>query len=584
MFASGTVVCCIMFSRTNQSPWGIVAYLVSVALFVVGVWWYGYIAALGQLDRRAQSDLALAADSLSAELRRYRELAVLTADRPQLAAVFTGSGALETVRPILQQISDKTGALDIVLLDTKGLPLVGTQGAPAFGHAGTPYFERAMDGALGVDHPVRNGVRTFVFAAPLFSKFGPVIGAVLVYAGVEGVEGAWRGARPVVFFTDEQGVVFVSNRSELVLRSRTQGDFLNYATSEIRGMEVWQIAGSRYVPHRAVHRTQDLPVISMQGEVLLDIAPARQIAFLQAAAASALCLAFGALLFLAMQRRHTLAESNAKLEHRVQDRTAQLSSANLSLRREVEVRRAAELRLNKVQSDLVQAGKLSALGQMSAGISHELNQPLMAIQSFAENGRSFLDRNRFDMVAKNLGKISDLAHRMDRIIRNLRAFARQESEPLGNVDIGRVVDTVLELLGPKIIQTKILVLWVRPDSVIVRGGDVRLQQVVLNLISNGIDAMELSDPSVLTIEVIPESDCVTLAVRDTGPGITEPEKIFEPFYTTKAIGAAEGMGLGLSISYGLVQSFGGMIRGRNHEAGGAIFTVELIPSVVDKAI
>ena len=584
MFASRTVVCCIMFSRTNQSPWGIVAYLVSVALFVVGVWWYGYIAALGQLDRRAQSDLALAADSLSAELRRYRELAVLTADRPQLAAVFTGSGALETVRPILQQISDKTGALDIVLLDTKGLPLVGTQGAPAFGHAGAPYFERAMDGALGVDHPVRNGVRTFVFAAPLFSKFGPVIGAVLVYAGVEGVERAWRGARPVVFFTDKQGVVFVSNRSELVLRPRAQGDFLNYTTSEIRGMEVWQIAGSRYVPHRAVHRTQDLPVISMQGEVLLDIAPARQIAFLQAAAASALCLAFGALLFLAMQRRHTLAESNAKLEHRVQDRTAQLSSANLSLRREVEVRRAAELRLNKVQSDLVQAGKLSALGQMSAGISHELNQPLMAIQSFAENGRSFLDRNRFDMVAKNLGKISDLAHRMDRIIRNLRAFARQESEPLGNVDIGRVVDTVLELLGPKILQAKVLVLWVRPDSIIVRGGDVRLQQVVLNLISNGIDAMELSDPSVLTIEVIPESDCVTLAVRDTGPGITEPEKIFEPFYTTKAIGAAEGMGLGLSISYGLVQSFGGMIRGRNHEAGGAIFTVELIPSVVDKAI
>lgn len=573
-----------MFSRTNQSPWGIVAYLVSVALFVVGVWWYGYIAALGQLDRRAQSDLALAADSLSAELRRYRELAVLTADRPQLAAVFTGSGALETVRPILQQISDKTGALDIVLLDTKGLPLVGTQGAPAFGHAGAPYFERAMDGALGVDHPVRNGVRTFVFAAPLFSKFGPVIGAVLVYAGVEGVERAWRGARPVVFFTDKKGVVFVSNRSELVLRPRAQGDFLNYTTSEIRGMEVWQIAGSRYVPHRAVHRTQDLPVISMQGEVLLDIAPARQIAFLQAAAASALCLAFGALLFLAMQRRHTLAESNAKLEHRVQDRTAQLSSANLSLRREVEVRRAAELRLNKVQSDLVQAGKLSALGQMSAGISHELNQPLMAIQSFAENGRSFLDRNRFDMVAKNLGKISDLAHRMDRIIRNLRAFARQESEPLGNVDIGRVVDTVLELLGPKILQAKVLVLWVRPDSIIVRGGDVRLQQVVLNLISNGIDAMELSDPSVLTIEVIPESDCVTLAVRDTGPGITEPEKIFEPFYTTKAIGAAEGMGLGLSISYGLVQSFGGMIRGRNHEAGGAIFTVELIPSVVDKAI
>ena len=568
----------------RKNPWGILAYLVTVALFVSGVWWYGYVVALGQLERRAQSDLTLAADSLTAELRRYRELAVLTADRPQLSAVLAGSGRVEAVRPILQQVSDKTGALDIVLLDTAGVPLIGTQDAPAFSHVGQSYFERAMDGALGVDHPVRDGVRTFVFAAPVFSDAGPVIGALLVYAGVGGVEDSWRGARPVLFFTDADGIVFVSNRSELVLRSRAPGDFLNYTARDLRGMDVWSVSGSRYVPRRALHRTMDLPVIGMHGEVLLDVAPARQIALLQSAVAGALCLAFGALLFLATQRRRTLAEANAKLEHRVQDRTAQLSSANLSLRQEVEDRRAAEVQLTKAQADLVQAGKLSALGQMSAGISHELNQPLMAIQSFAENGQSFMERDRPDMAAKNLGKISELAHRMGRIIRNLRAFARQESEPLGDVDVGRVVDTVLELLGPKIAEAQVDVRWDGADEVIVRGGDVRLQQVVLNLASNGIDAMELSDPRVLTITVAADATRVTLSVRDTGPGITELEKIFDPFYSTKAIGAAEGMGLGLSISYGLVQSFGGVIRGRNHDAGGAIFTVELIPAAADKAV
>ena len=568
----------------RKNPWGILAYLVTVALFVSGVWWYGYVVALGQLERRAQSDLMLAADSLTAELRRYRELAVLTADRPQLSAVLAGSGRVEAVRPILQQVSDKTGALDIVLLDTAGVPLIGTQDAPAFSHVGQSYFERAMDGALGVDHPVRDGVRTFVFAAPVFSDAGPVIGALLVYAGVGGVEDSWRGARPVLFFTDADGIVFVSNRSELVLRSRAPGDFLNYTARDLRGMDVWSVSGSRYVPRRALHRTMDLPLIGMHGEVLLDVAPARQIALLQSAVAGALCLAFGALLFLATQRRRTLAEANAKLEHRVQDRTAQLSSANLSLRQEVEDRRVAEVQLTKAQADLVQAGKLSALGQMSAGISHELNQPLMAIQSFAENGQSFMERDRPDMAAKNLGKISELAHRMGRIIRNLRAFARQESEPLGDVDVGRVVDTVLELLGPKIAEAQVDVRWDGADGVIVRGGDVRLQQVVLNLASNGIDAMELSDPRVLTITVAADATCVTLSVRDTGPGITEPEKIFDPFYSTKAIGAAEGMGLGLSISYGLVQSFGGVIRGRNHDAGGAIFTVELIPAAADKAV
>ena len=568
----------------RKNPWGILAYLVTVALFVSGVWWYGYVVALGQLERRAQSDLTLAADSLTAELRRYRELAVLTADRPQLSGVLAGSGRVEAVRPILQQVSDKTGALDIVLLDTAGVPLIGTQDAPAFSHVGQSYFERAMDGALGVDHPVRDGVRTFVFAAPVFSDAGPVIGALLVYAGVGGVEDSWRGARPVLFFTDADGIVFVSNRSELVLRSRAPGDFLNYTARDLRGMDVWSVSGSRYVPRRALHRTMDLPVIGMHGEVLLDVAPARQIALLQSAVAGALCLAFGALLFLATQRRRTLAEANAKLEHRVQDRTAQLSSANLSLRQEVEDRRAAEVQLTKAQADLVQAGKLSALGQMSAGISHELNQPLMAIQSFAENGQSFMERDRPDMAAKNLGKISELAHRMGRIIRNLRAFARQESEPLGDVDVGRVVDTVLELLGPKIAEAQVDVRWDGADGVIVRGGDVRLQQVVLNLASNGIDAMELSDPRVLTITVAADATRVTLSVRDTGPGITEPDKIFDPFYSTKAIGAAEGMGLGLSISYGLVQSFGGVIRGRNHDAGGAIFTVELIPAAADKAV
>jgi two-component system C4-dicarboxylate transport sensor histidine kinase DctB len=110
-----------------------------------------------------------------------------------------------------------------------------------------------------------------------------------------------------------------------------------------------------------------------------------------------------------------------------------------------------------------------------------------------------------------------------------------------------------------------------------------LQQVVLNLASNAIDAMEISAPKILTVDATVTGTSVTLSVRDTGPGITEPEKIFEPFYSTKAVGAAEGMGLGLSISYGLVQSFGGVIRGRNHPDGGAIFTVDLVPAGADKA-
>ena len=583
-----------MWGSFRNRAFGVLAYLALVAAFSGGVWWVGYSAALDQLERRGRADLALAADRLTSQLQRYRELAVLLADHPDLQVGADPARATA----LLRETADRTGSLDVIVLDGAGRERVAAGGTTAQDHLGTPYFERAMDGALGVYHLVsdrfggRSSRRAFVFAAPMFSPAGPVRGAVMVVADVDAVESAWRGDRPTMFFTDEAGVIFVSNRSELIFRAR-DGDpvraaqspeypagqvtaFVAYTPRLIGGHEIWRVAGGPYVPARALHLTLELPVIEMTGEVLLDVAPARQLAFLQAAVAAALCLTFGALLFLATERRRTLAGANARLEDRVALRTAELSILNADLRREVQERVDAEARLKKAQADLVQAGKLSALGQMSAGISHELNQPLMAIRSFAENAEGFLARGKPEVAAQNLNRISDLARRMGRIIRNLRAFSRHESEPLSDVDICAVVDMVLEMSEARARQAEVTLNWNAPLArVMVRGGEVRLQQVLLNLVGNAIDAMEGSHPKSLTIEVSQQGARVELAVRDTGPGLSEPEKIFDPFYTTKQIGAAEGMGLGLSISYGLVQSFGGVIKGRNHPDGGAVFTVEL---------
>ncbi|MFT5742200.1 MAG: two-component system C4-dicarboxylate transport sensor histidine kinase DctB [Paracoccaceae bacterium] len=583
-----------MWGSFRNRAFGVLAYLALVAAFSGGVWWVGYSAALDQLERRGRADLALAADRLTSQLQRYRELAVLLADHPDLQVGADPARATA----LLRETADRTGSLDVIVLDAAGRERVAAGDTAAQDHLGTPYFERAMDGALGVYHLVsdrfggRSSRRAFVFAAPMFSPAGPVRGAVMVVADVDAVESAWRGDRPTMFFTDEAGVIFVSNRSELIFRAR-DGDpvsaaqspeypagqvtaFVAYTPRLIGGHEIWRVDGGPYVPARALHLTLELPVIEMTGEVLLDVAPARQLAFLQAAVAAALCLTFGALLFLATERRRTLAGANARLEDRVALRTEELSILNADLRREVQERVDAEARLKKAQADLVQAGKLSALGQMSAGISHELNQPLMAIRSFAENAEGFLARGKPEVAAQNLNRISDLARRMGRIIRNLRAFSRHESEPLSDVDICAVVDTVLEMSEARARQAEVTLNWNAPlSSVMVRGGEVRLQQVLLNLVGNAIDAMEGSHPKSLTIGVSQQGARVELAVRDTGPGLSEPEKIFDPFYTTKQIGAAEGMGLGLSISYGLVQSFGGVIKGRNHPDGGAVFTVEL---------
>ena len=577
----------------------IVLFLAVVAGFAAAVWSFGYRAALDPLARRGQADLALAADRLTGELQRFRELAVLMADHPTLTALVDGKVPVPEAVALLRQVADKTGSLDILLVDATGQELARAADeegvAYAMSHAQTPYFERAMDGALGVYHllSARYDRRAFVFAAPIFAPDGPVVGAVIVVTDVEEVEAGWRGDRPTVFFTDALGVIFVSNRSELLFRARS-GDpvtaslsaeypagrvtaFVGYHPRYVSGHEIWQVDGGPYVPARALHLTLDLPVVGMQGAALLDVSPARQLASLQAAVTAALCLAFGAMLFLATERRRTLAQANARLEARVADRTAELSALNADLRREVAERIAAEARLTRAQADLVQAGKLSALGQMSAGISHELNQPLMAIRSFAENAEAFLERGQPEVAAQNLGRISELARRMGRIIRNLRAFARQESEPLTDVDLVPVVEAVLEMAGPKARQAETLLVWDRPSvPVVVRGGEVRLQQVILNLVNNAIDAMAQSPERRVEIAIL-SGPRVTLSVRDTGPGLTEPERIFDPFYTTKAASEGEGMGLGLSISYGLVQSFGGAIRGRNHPEGGAIFTVELDP-------
>ncbi len=247
------------------------------------------------------------------------------------------------------------------------------------------------------------------------------------------------------------------------------------------------------------------------------------------------------------------------------------------MRGEIAERKEAQLALQKAQDDLVQIGKLSALGQMSAGISHELNQPLMAIQSFAENGAQFLSMGKAENANQNFGRISDLAVRMARIIKNLRAFARQESEPASRVDLCGVVRAAVEVSESRLRNERVAVDVRIPDIPIwVNGGEVRLQQVVINLISNAIDAMSGSPEKSLTLQVA-EGPSPSVTVKDTGPGIEDPDKIFEPFYSTKSVGDGEGTGLGLSISYGLVQSFGGNISGGNDEGGGAVFTVRLQP-------
>lgn len=551
-----------------------------------GVWRYGYIQAADQLARRGEADLSLAANRLTTQLQRYQELVVLLVEHPLIHGLASKVAAPEAAQALLLEAVDKTAALDLLYADGNGKVLASARGSVE-SVANTPYFRRAMHGALGEHHGFSemHQRRAYYIAAPGFGDDGRVSGTLVVVVNLEDAEENWKGSQPAVYFTDEAGVVYVSNRSELLFWSRPSGkpglvppedNGRGVRAGVLGGHEVWHLDWGPYLPERALYLEQTLFDIGMTASALVDLAPARRLATLQAAAVAAIFLAFGALLFQAVQRRAVLAEANAALESRVEARTAELSRTNEALRREVVERQEAEAALKRAQEDLVQAGKLSALGQMSAGISHELNQPLMAIRQFAENGEAFLERGKADKAGENLSRISRLAARAARIIKNLRAFARNESEPMGRVDLVQVIDSAVELTGSRLRADKVELDWKRPTApVFARGGEVRLAQVFVNLINNAADAMDGSvrKKSIrIRVENAPQ---LRVTVQDSGPGITEPDRIFEPFYTTKEVGSDEGMGLGLSISYGLVQSFGGNIRGSNAEQGGAIFTVEL---------
>ncbi len=569
-----------------QRVWIVLGFLFAVALLSTGVWSYGYRQALSQLSEKAQADLELASDRLSTQLQVYQELAVLMTGHPHLRNL-QSSDDPSRARALLLEVADKTAAVDVLYADPTGRVLAAAHDVVGGSVAGQPAFERAMQGALGSEHGILRdqGDRFFSYAAPDFAPDGTVSGALVVIADVEDIEQEWRGSTEAVFFVDRDGDVFISNRTDLLFWRRDvgqsgltppNGETFTFAAHQVGPFEVWDLGWGPYLPSRALHLSRDLPVIGMTGEVVMDIAPARRLAGLQAATVAAICLAFGALLFLATERRRTLAQANAVLESRVAQRTHALTAANTALRREVYERQEAESALKHAQEELIQAGKLSALGQMSAGISHELNQPLMAIQQFADNGAAFLSRGREERAAENLTRISDMAARMARIIKNLRAFARNESEPMGKVNLVQVINTAVELTEARLRAENVEMDWVSPtEPVFAWGGEVRLVQVFVNLINNAADAMSHQDERLVRIRIrMGTGSKLSVTVRDIGPGIENSEKLFEPFYTTKTVGSSEGMGLGLSISYGLVQSFGGNISGSNTERG-AVFTVEL---------
>ncbi|MBL4690175.1 MAG: HAMP domain-containing protein [Rhodospirillales bacterium] len=230
----------------------------------------------------------------------------------------------------------------------------------------------------------------------------------------------------------------------------------------------------------------------------------------------------------------------------------------------------------EVQAELVQAGKMAALGQLSAGISHELNQPLAALTSYAHNTRVLLDRGRTREAEENLERISELTERMAKITNHLKTFARRPPDKIEKADLNSVITNALSFFDSRIRTGGVTVNRHRANgAVVVRGDEIRLEQVLINLFSNALDAMEETEPRTLDVIVEETAGTVDLVIRDTGKGLGEDElkQIFDPFFTTKEVG--EGLGLGLSISYNIIKDFDGTLRASSEAGIGTSFSIKL---------
>ncbi|MES9927033.1 MAG: ATP-binding protein, partial [Candidatus Thiodiazotropha sp. 6PDIVS] len=267
------------------------------------------------------------------------------------------------------------------------------------------------------------------------------------------------------------------------------------------------------------------------------------------------------------EANQSLREARDRLEQRVQERT-------VDLHQEIEERRRTEEALRETRDELIQAAKLAMLGQMSASISHEVNQPLAAIRTYTDNARKLLEQERCADVSWNLEQISELIETMTQISSQLKLFARKTDGSRRPVSLHNVIESSKRILQPQLRKsgTEIQIALAKQDPMVM-ADPVRLEQVLVNLIGNAANAMENQDNRWVSIEMARRDGSLQIDILDNGPGIPADHlaRIFDPFFTTKE----SGLGLGLSISHHIIESMGGTLSARNSHRAGALFTLQL---------
>lgn len=554
---------------------------------------------LSRLREAADHRLDMLATGLEADLARYDYLPALLDMTTVVPALLEAPGdplLRDAANRYLNGVNATVGAEMLYVLDRSGVSLAASdwdQPGTTIGQdlSFRPYVSDAVHQGRGRFYGVGiTSRKPGYYLSYALRHGGGVRGVAAVKINIEEVENVWRKLPGHVLLVDERGVVILSTRDEWkyrpvapldaaqraeVQRSRPYGDApldpLGWATLQALSPEAQVV---RLDGHAQLATTRRLQRAAWRLVALDDMASVRAIARYAAVTAS---LAMAVLVLVAVtlwQRRRAVRQKLAS--------QAALQAAHDSLESTVAAR-TAELRA--AQNDLVHAGKMAALGQMSAGMVHELNQPLTALRTLSDSAGLLLDHDRRDEARANLQRISGMVDRLARLTSRLKTFAHKSDQPPQPVALARSIADVQAMLGAELKELDIRVeVDVRPPDLSVMADDASIASLLSNLMRNAIDAMQGAPQRLLRVEAQAQAqgERVTLTVTDTGPGIRADilARLFEPFVSSKPAGA--GLGLGLVISAQLVRGAGGSIRAHNRDEGGACFTVELPGAILQE--
>ncbi len=567
---------------------------------------YGSAAALSAIEEQGRTDANLKVALLQAVLERPRALPFLLSRDRDVADALTdmAAGKQQLLDLKLAELVKETSAAVIYVINARGVAVSASNWREPTSFVGNDYsfrayFSRAMKEGTA-EHFALGSVskRPGLYISHRIGPADSALGVVVVKMEFDQLETNWRESQRPSYVVDADHVVLItsipswrfmtteplpSDSLSAIRESLQFGEaplaplpFERKADSNL--VRVLLPGGGAQSYLRIITPVASTPwqfeyLVPTDDAVAAAVREARLLALLLLVA-----IAIAAAIWL--RRRHAALANAAReqaareeLERRVIERTSDLSRARDHLEAEIADHRETETRLQAVQQDLVQANRLAILGQVAAGVAHEINQPLATIRAYADNAKVFLSRNRPEPARENLDHITDLTDRIATITEDLKALARKGRAAEEPVALHDVIDGALMLLRSRFTgRLNRLAVAPFPTDLRVLGNRLRLEQVLINLFQNALEAVETHSKGQVDVSVSVDGAMVTVIVADNGPGLSEAvlAQLFQPFNTSKD----KGLGLGLVIAKDIVSDYGGSLEVETG-ASGATFNIHL---------